>query len=341
MIDPLIEPDPSDETGLNSHFRSTFGPQEPLTPPGTDGISKEKSTAHVQYHSGSPKANSTVHVQPQHTGSSVETNPYRRSRASSEAKNPFIASHELSGPDRRRYDYPSPPNSASPGREKFPNYRTETFGSMNEGRPRRSTHSTPSSPLPAVGRSRGSSLSERFPGDTSHKPLDTIRKDTKIANRAHHLRKENFTGADIIDRLDMSGLGIPSYHHEGPYDAANISRNKDKKYSPIAAVRDSNEEALRATPRENIADAVKRHRPLEGVATVPSGMPDRFGRVLHYKEGTDLQREPGIDAYKRWPGVVCPSRVAKFYTQLLTICRITTQTTSRARVSPHSPSREH
>ena len=32
-------------------------------------------------------------------------------------------------------------------------------------------------------------------------------------------------------------------------------------------------------------------------------MADRFGRVLDYEEGADLQREPGGD-YRRWPGVV-------------------------------------
>jgi hypothetical protein len=68
-------------------------------------------------------------------------------------------------------------------------------------------------------------------------------------------------------------------------------------------VQDSNEEALRATPREAIVDAVTKHRPLEGVANIPPGLPDRFGRVLDYEEGADLQREPGGD-YRRWPGVV-------------------------------------
>ena len=104
----------------------------------------------------------------------------------------------------------------------------------------------------------------------------------------------------MVDRLDDASF---MYHHEGPYDAANISRNLDWKYSPIAAVHDSNEEALRATPRENIIDAITKHRPLEGVAVVPPGVPDRFGRVLNYEEGADLQRERGGD-YRRWPGVV-------------------------------------
>jgi hypothetical protein len=127
-----------------------------------------------------------------------------------------------------------------------------------------------------------------------------LRKDSKTAHRTHHLRKKNFQGADVIDRLDNIG---GSYHHEGPYDAANISRNISWAHSPIAAVHDSNEEALRATPRENILDAVTKHRPLEGVANIPPGIPDRLGRVLDYEEGADLQRETGGD-YRRWPGVV-------------------------------------
>jgi hypothetical protein len=176
---------------------------------------------------------------------------------------------------------------------------------MNNSRPRRSSQPSASNPFlnETSGLSRGGSLKGRYPGDTSHRPLDTIRKDTKTAYRSPHLRKKNFSGADIIDRLDKSG--VSRYHHEGPYDAASIARNKDKKYSPVAAVQESNEEALRATPRENIADALDRHRPLEGVATVPPGMTDRFGRVYEYEEGTDMQRDPlNRGDYKRVPGMV-------------------------------------
>ncbi|KAH3948157.1 hypothetical protein HBH98_206780 [Parastagonospora nodorum] len=283
LIDPLIEPDPSDETGLNTHFRSTFAPQEPITPPGAEAISKKQPTVSVH-----------------HTGSSVETNPYRRSRASSDAKNPFGDHHVTGSPSRRRYDYPSPPNSASPRREHFSstNHRSQALGSLNDTRPRRS--SNPAPVQPRSGRpARSGSLRERYPGDMSHRPLDALRKDEKTAHRAPHLRKKNFPGADVIDRLDAAGFA--RYHHEGPYDAASIARNKHIKYAPIEAVRESNEEALRATPRENIADAVSKHRPLEGVANIPPGMPDRFGRVLNYEEGADLQREPGGD-YRRWPG---------------------------------------
>jgi hypothetical protein len=204
-----------------------------------------------------------------------------------------------------RYDhapsYPSPPSSASPRRQHFSTHRQEAFGSFNEGRPRRSSQPSSANPLKEGGLTRGGSLRERYPGDHSHRPLDTLRKDSKTAYRTPHLRKKNFQGADIIDRLDKT---TSSYHHEGPYDAANISRNLNWKHSPVAAVADSNAEALRATPRENIIDAVYKHRPLEGTANVPPGMTDRFGRVLDYEEGTDLQRDPlnGGD-YKKWPGV--------------------------------------
>jgi hypothetical protein len=56
------------------------------------------------------------------------------------------------------------------------------------------------------------------------------------------------------------------YHHEGPYDAALIARNSSWEMSPLAAVSDTTEEALKATPRENVIDAVERHRPLDGTA---------------------------------------------------------------------------
>ena len=294
VIDPLIEPEPSQETGLNSHFGSTYAPRQNPTPPQSAGI----------------KGYTPADIRPQYTGSSVETNPYRRSKATSvSSKTGTLVDHGATTPRRERqpqHGYPSPPASASPRKERFSDHRAAAFGTMNEGgRPRRSSNPPVRSDNPfqdnkGTGLTRGGSLRERYPGDLSHRPLDQIRQDTKRAHRAPHLRKKNFTGMDTIDRLDRSTF---SYHHEGPYDAANLSRNRDWKHSPVAAVADSNEEALRATPRENIVDAIERHRPLEGVANIPPGMPDRFGRILDYEEGADLQREPGGD-YRRWPGVV-------------------------------------
>jgi hypothetical protein len=85
-----------------------------------------------------------------------------------------------------------------------------------------------------------------------------------------------------------------------------MSRNLEEKYSPLAAVRDSNMEAIRATPKEFIQDSLQKHVPLQGTATIPNGGYDLSGNPMTYSEGADLMREadaPG-GAYKRWDGIV-------------------------------------
>jgi hypothetical protein len=96
------------------------------------------------------------------------------------------------------------------------------------------------------------------------------------------------------------------YHHEGPYDATLLSRNTSKNFSPIDAVRGSNAEALKATPKEHIKDALDKHVPLYGTATAPPGSRLISGEVMNYAEGADLMRETDAEggAYKRWEGVV-------------------------------------
>lgn len=94
-----------------------------------------------------------------------------------------------------------------------------------------------------------------------------------------------------------------AYHHEGPFDATLLAKNLSYKSSPVEAVRRTNLEALKATPREMVRDSVERHRPLDGVARVAPGMADENGRVYRYQEGADLMIEDGGN-YKRWPGVV-------------------------------------
>ena len=132
-----------------------------------------------------------------------------------------------------------------------------------------------------------------------------IRRDSRKARRSPHLHKKSLPGADSIDRLDPA-IGGRAYHHDGPYDAALMSRNRDPKFAPINALETSNAEALKATPQENIKDAVERHQPLDGVAGVPPGQKDRFGRTFNYEEGPDVASEASTDAgYKRWPGKVC------------------------------------
>lgn len=144
-------------------------------------------------------------------------------------------------------------------------------------------------------RPRTSSLRSRFEGDQSHRPLDIIKRDTKLANRAPHLRKKHHVGSDTIDILDSVGGG---YHHEGPFDATLLARNTVPANSPIEAVRSTNIETLKATPREMIRDSIESHRPLDGVASVPPGVPDRNGRIYQYEETNERWH------HNRWPGVV-------------------------------------
>ena len=126
-----------------------------------------------------------------------------------------------------------------------------------------------------------------------------LKKDNKAAQRSVHLRKGNQPRPDVVDALDKSGL---SYHHEGPYDAALFSRNMNQTHSPVAALKMTNDEALKATPEEKIKDSLNDHRPLDGTAIVPPGHRDAFGRLYEYEEGEDMMRAHGGD-FKRWPGI--------------------------------------
>lgn len=278
-------PEPSSETGPGTHFRSTFAPASETS------LNKTSS----------PKGASTT-VRPASRSSSLASN------------NPFRDGSEVSpttGKNQVRQssrEYPSPPNSSSP-REDFPAYRDQAFSGYQEA-PKRRSHDQSRPPAFDQGvdnggpsRRRGSSLKERYPGDKSNQPLDIIRRDSRKAHRSSHLKKQHIPGADMIDRLDPA-LGGIAYHHEGPYDATSLARNLEYKSSPVAAVASTNEEALKATPRENIRDAVEKHRPLDGTAFIPPGERDTMGRTYHYEEGTDMMREGTTSdaGYKRWPG---------------------------------------
>ena len=269
IIDPLHAPEPSEETGPGTHFGSTFAPAQ----------SKTTSASSPRTSLGS-------------------NNPYREGSST----------HSPSGNKTGATTSERPVRQASPP-EKFPTYREQAFGGYSDTR-RRAGSAT--NPLPVYNdagseskstsnRRRTNSLRERYPGDQSHKPLDIIRRDSKKADRSPHLKKRHLPGPDTIDRLDPA-IGGRAYHHEGPYDAALLARNNSFENSPLAALKGTNQEAIKATPPENIRDAVERHHPLDGVAIVPPGMQDRFGRSYHYEEGADLMRETNEEGpgYKRW-----------------------------------------
>ena len=185
--------------------------------------------------------------------------------------------------------------------------------------------------LPSLpgGHRRCSSLPRQYPGDMSHRPLEILRREARTADRVPHLwamiasnkhqesessnpfvdkhkKARGMPFTDTIDRLDHSAPG-GTYHHGGPFDAALAARNVDPMYAPMEAVRESNMEALKATPRDCVIDSVTRHVPLQGTASLPPGVPHpRTGEILQYKEGADLMRESdaGGGPYSRWEGIV-------------------------------------
>lgn len=289
LIDPLNAPEPSQETGPGSHF-----------------VRPESSASSVPSSSTNPFRKNSPHNSPQSKDFGASTHVRQVSGSSTHVRQ---TSREFGSP------------SGSPRSDKFPRYREEALGGLNDSPPPRRSNDGARPPTyddVTTGRRRGSSLKERYPGDMSNKPLDIIRRDSRKAARAPHLRKNHIPGADVIDRLDPTINKIP-YHHEGPYDAALLARNTDVKYSPVAALKDSNEEALKATAGENVRDALEKHKPLDGVAIVPPGVPDQFGRVRHYEEGTNERLTGGGGDYKKYDGIVRTLIQNSILSKLLTL----------------------
>ncbi|KAJ5630442.1 uncharacterized protein N7484_010542 [Penicillium longicatenatum] len=165
-------------------------------------------------------------------------------------------------------------------------------------------------------------------GYPEHHPVEPKRRrdstssiDTKGGNgvprrsrSGRYSRNSTLVNPDIIDELD--DITIYSYHHEGPYDAVRPERNRVSQHSPLEAVRESNEEALRATPRDKIVDSLQRHRPLDGTAFFPPGTTDPNGQSYQYEEGSNMMNEYGN--FLRLPGKKFTDEDFKndpFYTQ--------------------------
>ncbi|KAK5072521.1 hypothetical protein LTS08_005033 [Lithohypha guttulata] len=252
---------------------------DPLTAP--DPSDETGLNASFQRPSESASVTSAIPVTPTSSGRRrlSKTNPFRDHGSPKETSS---TTREVTA-DR---GYPSPPASTSP-RHSPHNSASHRQEFMATGtRPRRS-----------------SSLRERYPGDPSVRPLDQLAKEKAEADRAKHITRKHAVRPDLIDTLDESSVG--HYHHEGPYDATLFARNNTHKSSPVAAVSNGNQEALRATPHERIVDSVRDHRPLDGVAAYPPGTTDPNGQTYRYIEGDNMMIEEnaGGGPYKRWPGL--------------------------------------
>ncbi|KAK0667711.1 hypothetical protein QBC41DRAFT_323297 [Cercophora samala] len=197
---------------------------------------------------------------------------------------------------------PRPPSKMS---NQFP--PSTTFPSRNRSSSLNHPPPPPSDESFPIRRGDSLRLKDRYPGDQSHRPLAMLSSSHRAANR--HVRptsshKRPF--ADPIDQLDQSSP-FSTYHHSGPYDPTLIPYNTNKKYSPLEAVKSSNDEAIKATPVEFVKDSLTKHVPLQGTAVVAPGERDVMTgrRMGEYEEGADLMREPsaGGGAYRRWPGL--------------------------------------
>lgn len=145
-----------------------------------------------------------------------------------------------------------------------------------------------------------------YAGTPEHHPVDSrCRRDGSIPRRRASTRPQRYSRhsqlvqPDIIDELD--NVSLYSYHHEGPYDAVRPERNRDIQSSPLEAVKESNAEALKATPRDKIIDSVHSHRPLDGTAFYPPGTTDRNGQTYEYEEGANMMND--LSNFFRIPGL--------------------------------------
>lgn len=152
----------------------------------------------------------------------------------------------------------------------------------------------------------GSEPSVSLPDSREHHPPEPRerRESTNpfLRRRNKGYRHSCMVYPDVIDRLDT--VGDYQYHHEGPYDAVYPERNRVSVHSPLEAVRESNEEALKATPLDKVVDSVERHRPLDGTAHFASGAEDRGGNTYEYVEGQNMTMND-YGNFVRFPGLVC------------------------------------
>jgi hypothetical protein len=325
LPDPLTAPEPNQdsESGLSHYQKLRASVNYNNGPSSTDHVSSQlnrlslKDSRDVkpkrQDHPSSRDSSSGIPTPPSSVsptrGTFHPSNPYSRHSASTSQRGspPPYLSPPTSPP--RGYGQGRPHNQRSHSSKSV---ATNSRLGPPETNVQRSTsvNGPPQRKLKHEHR-RIHSLNERFPGDMSHRPLDVLRAETRRVNRSTPLNpsgsrhRRNISETDQIDALDSIGPGGP-YHHGGPFDAAMTSRNLDDKFAPLAAVRDSNNEAIKATPREYIQDSLVKHMPLQGTSSVPAGGRDMSGNVMEYEEGLDMMREEGAigGAYKRWEGFV-------------------------------------
>lgn len=338
LLDPLTAPEPSQETGPGSSF---YNPRRSLSVRTGHQVSTNPQKPNHDFnerryptppHSVSPTTSDFHPSNPFSFAASGSTSPrsgWAPANTVLNRSSSIKSSTSSFGPQSPRATSSRPQSPISPHWEDsihhYPQASSSRIGRSNTARVPRQRYSSNRPPptqetqpwwnhqqgpqyatntASTGGLRRASSLTARYPGDQTHRPLDMILQEQRTADMPVHLPPHKKPVTDLIDSLDATAIG-GTYHHGGPYDATLANRNINKKYSPVEAVKESNMEALKATPQEFIQDSLTKHVPLQGTAIVPPGMSDFNGRPMEYQEGADLMREDSAPGgpYRRYEGI--------------------------------------
>lgn len=76
------------------------------------------------------------------------------------------------------------------------------------------------------------------PSPSRSRSSDNVERQNDKARKPSPRPPKKATHVDVIDKLDYSGIGSATFHHDGPFDACAPSRNKNKTKAPMHAFDD-------------------------------------------------------------------------------------------------------
>jgi hypothetical protein len=86
-----------------------------------------------------------------------------------------------------------------------------------------------------MGRSNTAALPPAKPPQLGLRSQSTDSAVSERAIKAAKAKKKGSQHADVIDRLDFTGVGAAMFHHDGPFDACAPSRNRHHTRAPMMA----------------------------------------------------------------------------------------------------------
>ncbi|KAH9004377.1 Pal1 cell morphology protein-domain-containing protein [Lactarius hatsudake] len=216
---------------------------------------------------------------------------------------------------------PLPPKQVAPSRRQYQQHQTSKSTSRVDPsqahRPSR-----PTDPPPRTRPSRSQTTGSSPPANTSSRsqPTPTRRShssDSVPSDKAKHHRskaKKSSIHADVIDRLDFTGVG-PMFHHDGPFDACAPSRNKHRTKAPMYAWTSINAEdeevAARYRDKEDGQSPVA--PPLTYNASYPSEHPRSPPATANYSTYYSEPPKKRVDAIAEAWGIHEPEPYEEFF----------------------------